>query len=140
MKIIMGKNNYHFSGYENCSNNDEDLEEDNTEISWTKLILFFIFIAIMIILIIIITITLLYKLVIKNDIQKSKSKRAKYQEILRSYKEKTNVEQYINDCINGVLYDNNKYSPFAIFAPSFLFINVPLFILCFFNIIRSSFF
>ena len=109
MKIIMGKNNYHFSGYENCSNIDEDLEEDNTEISSTKLILFFIFIAIMIILIIIITITLLYKLVIKNDIQKSKSKRAKYQEILRSYKEKTNVEQYINDCINGVLYDNNKY-------------------------------
>ena len=109
MKIIMGKNNYHFSGYENCSNIDEDLEEDNTEISSTKLILFFIFIAIMIILIIIITITLLYKLVIKNDIQKSKSKRAKYQEILRSYREKTNVEQYINDCINGVLYDNNKY-------------------------------
>ena len=109
MKIIMGKNNYHFSGYENCSNIDEDLEEDNTEISWTKLILFFIFIAIMIILIIITTITLLYKLVIKNDIQKSKSKRAKYQEILRSYREKTNVEQYINDCINGVLYDNNKY-------------------------------
>ena len=105
----MGKNNYHFSGYENCSNIDEDLEEDNTEISSTKLILFFIFIAIMIILIIIITITLLYKLVIKNDIQKSKSKRAKYQEILRSYREKTNVEQYINDCINGVLYDNNKY-------------------------------
>ena len=109
MKIIMGKNNYHFSGYENCSNIDEDLEEDNTEISSTKLILFFIFIAIMIILIIITTITLLYKLVIKNDIQKSKSKRAKYQEILRSYREKTNVEQYINDCINGVLYDNNKY-------------------------------
>ena len=109
MKIIMGKNNYHFSGYENCSNIDEDLEEDNTEISSTKLILFLIFIAIMIILIIIITITLLYKLVIKNDIQKSKSKRAKYQEILRSYREKTNVEQYINDCINGVLYDNNKY-------------------------------
>ena len=109
MKIIMGKNNYHFSGYENCSNIDEDLEEDNTEISSTKLILFFIFIAIMIILIIIITITLLYKLVIKNDIQKSKSKRAKYQEILRSYREKTNVQQYINDCINGVLYDNNKY-------------------------------
>ena len=109
MKIIMGKNNYNFSGYENCSNNEEDLEEDNTEICWTKLILFFIFIAIMIILIIIITITLLYKLVIKNDIQKSKSKRAKYQEILRSYREKTNVEQYINDCINGVLYDNNKY-------------------------------
>ena len=109
MKIIMGKNNYHFSGYENCSNIDEDLEEDNTEISSTKLILFFIFIAIMIILIIIITITLLYKFVIKNDIQKSKSKRAKYQEILRSYREKTNVEQYINDCINGVLYDNNKY-------------------------------
>ena len=105
----MGKNNYHFSGYENCSNIEEDLEEDNTEISSTKLILFFIFIAIMIILIIIITITLLYKLVIKNDIQKSKSKRAKYQEILRSYREKTNVEQYINDCINGVLYDNNKY-------------------------------
>ena len=105
----MGKNNYHFSVYENCSNIDEDLEEDNTEISSTKLILFFIFIAIMIILIIIITITLLYKLVIKNDIQKSKSKRAKYQEILRSYREKTNVEQYINDCINGVLYDNNKY-------------------------------
>ena len=105
----MGKNNYHFSGYENCSSFDEDLEEDNTEISSTKLILFFIFIAIMIILIIIITITLLYKLVIKNDIQKSKSKRAKYQEILRSYREKTNVEQYINDCINGVLYDNNKY-------------------------------
>ena len=105
----MGKNNYHFSGYENCSNIDEDLEEDNTEISSTKLILFFIFIAIMIILIIIITITLLYKLVIKNDIQKSKSKRAKYQEILRSYREKTNVEQYINDCIKGVLYDNNKY-------------------------------
>ena len=109
MKIIMGKNNYHFSGYENCSNIDEDLEEDNTEISSTKLILFFIFIAIMIILVIIITITLLYKFVIKNDIQKSKSKRAKYQEILRSYREKTNVEQYINDCINGVLYDNNKY-------------------------------
>ena len=109
MEIKIKNKNNTFSDYKKCSIKDEEIDEDNTEITSTKLILFFIFIAIMIILIIIITITLLYKLVIKNDIQKSKSKRAKYQEILRSYREKTNVEQYINDCINGVLYDNNKY-------------------------------
>ena len=107
MKMIIDNKNYHFSGYDNCSNKEEYLDEDNTEVSPGKLILFFVFIVVIIILIIIITITLSYKLAIKNDIRKSK--KDKHKEIIRSYKEKRKVEQYINDCINGVLNDNNTY-------------------------------
>ena len=60
----------------------------------------------MIIIIIIIIIALTYIFVIKNNFLKTK--RLKYQDVFRSYKEKTKAIQYVNDCIKGNLYDKNK--------------------------------
>ena len=107
MEIKIKNKNNTFSDYKKCSIKDEEIDEDNTEITSSKLASFFILIAIMIILLIIIMLIILYKLVIEKDLEKSKKR--KHTEVFLSYKEKMKVEQYINDCINGVLYDKNKY-------------------------------
>ena len=109
MEVFQKNKIRNFSGYKRFSiKEEEDLDDIDNETSSQKLVLYFIFIAIMIIiLIIIIIIALLYILIIKKDIRKTK--RLKHPEIFLSYKEKTKAMQYINDCINGVLFDKNKY-------------------------------
>ena len=108
MKLILDKKKISLStsGYKHIHIN-EDKEDNDVPISTTQLILFFIFIIIILILILIIILTVLYKFVIKPDLEKSRKK--KHPEIFLSYNEKRKVEKYINDCINGVLYDKTKY-------------------------------
>ena len=108
MEVILKNKICNFSGYKRFSiKEEEDLDDTDKEISSPKLVLYFIFIAIMIIILIIIIIALIYILIIKKQIRKSK--RIKHPEIFLSLKEKTRVIRYINDCINGVLFDKNKY-------------------------------
>ena len=85
----------------------KDEDDDSKAFSYSSLILFLILIIVIIILIIIITLSLVYKIIIKKDLQKSK--RNKHREKLLSFNERKKVDKYINDCFNGILYDKNKY-------------------------------
>ena len=108
MEVIRKNKCCHLSGYQRFSFKEEEDKDDNDiEISSSKFVLYFIFIAIMIIIIIIIIIALSYKLIIKNNIKREK--RTKHREIFISHKEKMKSAKYVNDCINGILYDKNKY-------------------------------
>ena len=71
-------------------------------------ILFIILIIIIITIIIFLTIGLLYKYIIKYDLEKSKKNR--HPELFLGYKEKLKIEKYVKDCINGTLYDTKKYT------------------------------
>ena len=108
MEVIRKKAHCHFSGYQRFSNKEkEDIDDNDAEISLSKFVLYFIFLAIMIIILIIIIIALTYIFIIKNNIKKSK--RVKHHEISFSHMQKMKAAQYVNDCINGNLYDKNKY-------------------------------
>ena len=102
--IFSRKNKYSSLEYKECPKK-EDIDEDEAQISTFYLVLFFIIIGIIILSIIIITLILVYKFMIFPD--KERSKRVKHPEIFLSFKERIKVDKYINDCINGVLYDKN---------------------------------
>ena len=108
MEVIRKNAHCHFSGYQRFSNKEkEDIDDNDAEISLSKFVLYFIFLAIMIIILIIIIIALTYIFIIKNNIKKSK--RVKHHEISFSHMQKMKAARYVNDCINGNLYDKNKY-------------------------------
>ena len=107
MKLILSNKKVLSSSTDGKYSLGEDEDENNYEYSSKKFIMFLILIVVMIILIIIITFVLIYKFFIKPDIQKSR--RNKKPEIFLSFKERLKVNKYINDCINGVLYSEEKY-------------------------------
>ena len=103
MELIFSKNK--LSEYEKCNRKEEDIDENDVQISTFHLILFFVLMGILILLFIIIIMALILKFMIIPD--KKNSKRVKHPEIYLSFKERIKVDKYINDCINGVLYDKN---------------------------------
>ena len=107
MKLILSNKKVLSSSTDGKYSLGEDEDENNYESSSKKFIMFLILIVVMIILIIIITFVLIYKFFIKPD--KQKSRRNKKPEIFLSFKERLKVNKYINDCINGVLYSEEKY-------------------------------
>ena len=104
MELIFSKKNK-LSEYEKCNRKEEDIDENDVQISTFHLILFFVLMGILILLFIIIIMVLILKFMIIPD--KKNSKRVKHPEIYLSFKERIKVDKYINDCINGVLYDKN---------------------------------
>ena len=107
MKLILSNKKVLSSSTDGKYSLNEDEDENNYESSLKKFIMFLILIVVMIILIIIITFVLIYKFFIKPNIQKSR--RNKKPEIFLSFKERLKVNKYINDCINGVLYSEEKH-------------------------------
>ena len=116
MELISLNKNNDFSSlkhvkYEKCTIKEEkkdSIEDDEPEFSIYNFILFIILIIIIIIIIIFLTIGLLYKYIIKYDLEKSKKNR--HPELFLGYKEKLKIQKYVNDCINGTLYDTKKYT------------------------------
>jgi len=105
-KIPFKKKNLSYKDIQNYCLNEEN-EEIDVEGSSSNLIKFFIFVFIIIILIIILLLVILYNFIYKEDIKRSR--RNKHPEIFLRLKERHKIDQYIQDCIKGVLYDKNKY-------------------------------
>ena len=82
---------------------DDDYEEKNDKILKLKFIFFFIFIFFILVIFLSFVLILIYYTIIKQETKFSKIK----PETVLSMKEIMKIEQYVNDCMNGVLI--NKY-------------------------------
>ena len=102
-KIIDMNNIFSFSRLNTSSDDEEDNEDDKK--SNIKFILFFVCVFFLIVIFLVCVISIAYYLIIKPD----KMERNKPPDLYLRYKERHKIKDYIDNCMNGILMDNNKY-------------------------------
>jgi len=87
---------------------NEEFEENGNKNSQKKnLISFFILIIFLILIFFISLIIIVYKFIIEPEMKETKKKRNP--DIYKIYNEKSKIQKYVDNCINGVLSDKKKY-------------------------------
>ena len=111
MKANLGKAisfpNFKISSSSYIKINEEIEDNENIKSKKKKLILFFILIIFLILLFLISLIIFVYKFIIEPEMKDSKKKRNP--EIYKIYNEKSKIQKYVDNCIQGILFDQKKY-------------------------------
>ena len=111
MKANLGKAisfpNFKISSSSYIKINEEIEDNENIKSRKKNLILFFILIIFLILLFLISLIIFVYKFIIEPEMKDSKKKRNP--EIYKIYNEKSKIQKYVDNCIQGILFDQKKY-------------------------------
>ena len=89
------------------SDDDMDIDDDNINQKNIKFVAFFLIIIIILIFLLIIVLTITYKFIIKPELDISPRKT--HPEIYLSLKERNKIDEYVKNCMNGILLDNKTY-------------------------------
>ena len=98
------------SSAESNSSSDDDIDLVDNIRNKNKFFAFFVAIIIILIILLIMVVSITYIFIIKPELDISRRKTNP--EIYISLKERYKIDDYVKDCMNGILLDNKKYPKF----------------------------